>query len=111
MKYVVTRAKCKCVARKYRRFGYLTLHLPEKIGFGDTVAEFIHHFLKIVPCAACQRRRRFLNIVFPYVSRESLEYRAWNDYLASDFTSLPCVWDEETGKIDFVIATSPTTPS
>lgn len=38
-------------------------------------------------------------MLFPYVRRDSLQYRAWNDYLKSEKTHLPVIWDSETGEI------------
>jgi Mu-like prophage protein gpG len=66
---------------------------------GNAAALKAHSLLRGVPCAACQRRRRILNTLFPYIRRDSLEYRAWNAYLASGQKSLPCLWDSETGQI------------
>lgn len=37
-------------------------------GFGDTVASLIDRFTKIKPCAACERRKKFLNRILPYES-------------------------------------------
>lgn len=99
MFFVLTKAKCSCETRKYIKQGFVRLVIPAQIGFGDTVADWIHRFLNIKPCAACQKRRRILNIMFPYVRRDSLQYRAWNDYLKSEKTHLPVVWDSETGEI------------
>lgn len=96
---IVMKSQCPCSARKFRRRGITVIRIPRRVGFGDTVADWIHRFLHITPCAACQRRRRLLNILFPYVARTSLEYRAWNAYLASGLDRLPCVWDSETGAV------------
>ena len=35
-------------------------------GLGDTVAAAIHALTGIKPCAACKRRRQWLNRKFPY---------------------------------------------
>lgn len=76
--------------------GFVHIRIPARVGFGDTLADWIHRLLRITPCAACQRRRRALNILFPYVARDSLEYRAWNAYLSSGLPHLPVIWDSET---------------
>jgi len=99
MKYIVIRSRCSCAARTVRLRGQSVIHIPLHTGFGDALADWIHRLLRITPCAACQRRRRILNLLFPYISRDSLEYRAWNAYLASGLDRLPCVWDSETGEI------------
>ena len=96
---IVMKSQCPCSARKFRRRGITVIRIPRRVGFGDTVADWIHRLLRITPCAACQRRRSILNLLFPYISRDSLEYRAWNAYLASGLDRLPCVWDSETGEI------------
>jgi len=98
--YILTKTKrCACSTRKYSKRGLAPLHIPARLGFGDTVADWIHRLLRLTPCAACQKRRRILNMLFPYVRRDSLQYRAWNDYLKSEKTHLPVVWDSETGEI------------
>ena len=98
MLYILTKTKrCACSTRKYSKRGLVPLHIPARLGFGDTVADWIHRLLRLTPCAACQRRRRLLNILFPYVARTSLEYRAWNAYLSSGLPHLPVIWDSETG--------------
>lgn len=100
MRYVITKSNCSCATRKYTRGTDISrLKIPLQIGFGDTVADWIHKVFRITPCAACQRRRRVLNLLWPYIPRDSLEYRAWNAYLASGLDRLPCVWDSETGEI------------
>ncbi len=97
MIYLVTKLACKCAYLKHSSIGIPVLRIPAKTGFGDTVADWIHRILHITPCAACQRRRRILNVLFPYIPRNSIEYRAWNDYLTSGMPHLPVIWDSETG--------------
>ena len=38
---------------------------PPITGLGDVVAVAIHKLTGIKPCAACERRRRWLNKIFP----------------------------------------------
>ena len=100
MRYAITRSNCSCATRKYTRGTDISrLKIPLQIGFGDTLSDWIHKVFRVVPCAACQRRRRILNMFFPYIRRDSLEYRAWNAYLASGLDRLPCVWDSETDTV------------
>lgn len=100
MKFVIVKSRCACSIDEPDYFkGFVHIRIPARVGFGDTLADWIHRLLRITPCAACQRRRRLLNILFPYVARTSLEYRAWNAYLASGLDRLPCVWDSETGAV------------
>jgi hypothetical protein len=99
MMYVLTKTKCSCCVHKYTKTGAKRLFIPAKVGFGDTLADWIHKVLKIKPCAACQKRRRILNILFPYIPRDSLQYRAWNDYLKSGLGTLPVIWDSDTGDV------------
>lgn len=97
MKHIVIQKGCPCLCHSQTH--HLMIYIPAQIGFGDTVADWIHRFLNIKPCAACQKRRRILNMLFPYVRRDSLQYRAWNDYLKCEKTHLPVIWDSETGEI------------
>lgn len=99
MKYVLTRSGCMCATNFYTKNGAIRLRLPKELGFGDTVAEWIHRVLNITPCAACQRRRSFLNRLFPYFSKSRPEWRAWNAFLLSGATKLPVEWDSETDAI------------
>lgn len=99
MKYIVIKSRCHCAARTVRLRGQSMIRIPLHTGFGDALADWIHRLLRITPCAACQRRRRILNLLFPYIRRDSLEYRAWNAYLASGLDRLPCVWDSETDTV------------
>ena len=99
MRHLITKSKCACAYRSFTNKGIKRLKIPSRIGYGDTLADWIHKVLKIKPCAACQKRRRILNILFPYVPRDSLQYRAWNDYLKSGLGTLPVIWDSDTGEV------------
>ena len=117
MLYLV--ARLGCVRCKERNSTIPVLTTPIRIGFGDLLAEWIEVYVirrtvlimialrfparwimmieKVKNCHACKRRRRILNILFPYIPRSSLEYQAWNAYLASGIPYLPVIWDSETG--------------
>lgn len=45
----------------------LIVMVPRWLGLGDVVRDLIHATLNIKPCAACDRRRRWLNNRFPFV--------------------------------------------
>lgn len=120
MQYLLTNSRCPTCRRSALRDIPL-LSLPPRIGFGDTVSDWIHltiqrHLVRAMcflrcpfswiyavrffkPCVSCQRRRRLLNILFPYLPRTSLQYRAWNAYLASGLSHLPVIWDSSTDTI------------
>ena len=99
MKFIVIDSECSCGAAEYIALGHPVINVNGFTGFGDRIAGWIHRLAHITPCAACQRRRRWLNVLFPGIRRDSPIFLAWNAVLASGVQTLPVLWDSETNEV------------